>query len=176
MKALMMAIFLLFACLAQVTVAPLFRVSGAEADLPLVVLALFAVFSGPPAVMLGTPFAAICLGFASSRSPGLLLIGYLPLLPLGMALEEWRVPLNRYGRMLAAGGLTGIWLRLVLVLGAVTSGATVAVAPVIGQVLIPGLIFDLALLTLAYVPLRFVGWNGRPLVLGRKGFGGGYSL
>ena len=174
MKALMVILLLLLACLAQVTVAPLFPISGAQADLPLITMAVLAVYAGPTTVMFGLPLAALFLGFGSSREPGLLVLGYLPLLPLGLVLEEWRVPLNRYARTLVAGGVTGLWLRSVLAAGAMVSGAPLAIGALIGQVLIPGLIFDLALLTLAYVPFRFVGWSGRSLSLRREGYWGSY--
>jgi len=172
MKTVLIVILLLLASLAQLTVAPLFPISGAQADIPLVTMAVLAVYAGPATVMLGMPLVALFLGFGSSRAPGLLIIGYLPLLPLGLAFEEWQLPLNRFVRTILAGAITGLWLRTVLAMGAMVSGAPLAIGPLIGQVLLPGVFFDLALLTLAYLPFRFVGWSGHPMSLRREGFWG----
>ena len=156
--------------MAQVTVAPLFPISGAVPDFALVLLVTLAVFSGPTSAMLAIPVTAIFVGFASDRAPGLLIIAYLPLLPLGLLLQEWRIPLNQYLRVIAGGGATGMWIRGVLAIAAVLQGANIAVGPLIFQVLLPGLFLDLALLTIAYVPFRLIGWSGRGMNLQRGGF------
>lgn len=174
MKAVLIGVLLLLAVLIQLTVAPLFPIAGAQADIPLITMAVLAVYAGPGTVMFGLPLVALLLGLGSSRSAGLFVICYLPLLPLGLVLEEWRVPLNRFARTLVAGAATGVWLRTVLAVGAMVSGAPLAIGALAGQVLVPGLFFDLALLTLAYLPFRFVGWSGRPMSLRRDGFWGSY--
>ena len=65
-RAALIAFALLLTALAQVTVAPLFPVSGAVVELPLIVLLLLAVFVGPTAVMFGLPVLALCLSFAAN--------------------------------------------------------------------------------------------------------------
>ena len=102
-KALLIALLFFTAALAEVTVAPLFPISAAVPDIPLVTLVVVTAYAGPYAAMLGIPFVAICLGFASDRSPGVLLIAYLPLLPLAAILEESSLPLNRFARTLITG-------------------------------------------------------------------------
>lgn len=170
MKAVFLAVALLLTVLSQVTVSSLFPISGAVADLPLITLLLISVFAGPRAVMVGIPAVALMLGFVSDRSPGLLLIAYMPLLPLAALLEESRVPLNHYGRIVFTCLATGLWLRTVLALGAVAQGASLPVGTLVGAVLIPGAFLDIALLTVAYAPCRVVGWSGRGMTLRRSGW------
>jgi hypothetical protein len=169
-KATAIAAFLVLTALAQVTVAPLFPVAGAVADLPLVALLILTMYAGPTSVMLGLPFVAICAGFASDRAPGLLLFGYLPLLPLAVGIEGLAVPLGKYVRLLLVGVATGLWLRGVLALSSVAQGADPAFGALIGEVLIPGAFLDIALLTVAYVPFRLIGWSGRGMTLQQGGY------
>ena len=112
MKAAGVCLLVVVTALAQVAVAPLFPVSAAVPDYALVVLVILTVFAGPTTVMLAIPLMAICLGFASDRSPGLLLMAYLPLLPLALYAEDSRLPLNRYAQMVVAGVAAGIWARM----------------------------------------------------------------
>ena len=170
MKAILVFLLIIVTAMAQVTVAPLFPVSGAVPDLALVLLVTLAVFSGPTTAMVAIPLTAIFVGFATDRAPGLLIIAYLPLLPLGLLLQESHIPLNQYLRVVTSGGATGVWIRLVLALAAVLQGASIAIGPLIFQVLLPGLFLDLALLTIAYVPFRLIGWSGRGMNLQRGGF------
>lgn len=170
MKPILTLLLIIVTAMVQVTVAPLFPISGAVPDFPLVLLVMLAVFSGPTAAMFAIPVTAIFVGFASDRAPGLLILAYLPLLPLGLAMQEWRIPLNQYMRVAGAGVGTGAWIRGLLALSAVAQGADVAVGPFIFQVLVPGLFLDLALLTIAYVPLRLIGWSGRGMSLQRGGY------
>ena len=170
MKAIAVAAFLMLTAIAQVTVAPLFPIAGAVPDLPLVALLILAVYAGPTSVMVGLPFVAICTGFASDRAPGLLVLGYLPLLPLAVGIEGWRVPLGQFVRLALVGTATGLWLRSVLALSSVAQGADPAFWALIGDVLIPGAFLDIALLTVAYVPFRLIGWSGRGMTLRRGGY------
>lgn len=169
MKTLILGALLLLAIFAQVTVAPLFPISGATFDFPLAVLVLMAAFGGPLATMAAVPIAAILLGFASDRAPGLLLIGYLPLLPIGHLLEEWNAPLTHFFRTLAMGLVTGVWLRAVLALAVMAQGAGFTVA-VLTKVIIPGILLDFALLAVVYLALRLIGLSGRSLALSRGGY------
>ena len=168
MKALGVCLLVVVTALAQVSVAPLFPVSAAVPDYVLVVLVILTVFAGPTTVMLALPLMAICLGFASDRSPGLLLIAYLPLLPLALYGEETRVPLNRYAQIVLAGLATGAWARTLLAFGAIAGGAEPAFGALVGQLVIPGLFLDFALLTLVYAPFRLLGWSGRGMSLQRS--------
>lgn len=170
MKGLAIFVLLLTTALAQVTIAPLFPIAGAIPELPLLVLTLLAIFAGPNAVMLGMPTLAILYGFASDRSPALLVVAYLPLLPFAAALEGWRIPLWEYPRLAIAILISGLWIRGVLSFAAVAQGAHLAVGPLIFDVLAPGAFLDLALLTVAYAPLRLIGWGGHQLSLQRSGY------
>lgn len=155
------------AAMAQVTVAPLFPLSAAVPDFVLLVLVVVAAFGSPRRAMVCVPLAAIAYGFLSDRSPALLLMAYLPLLPLGLYLEEAQIPLNHYARTLAATLLTGLWMRGLLMLGPLLGGADASFGAVAGQVLIPGLFLDFALLSVVYVPLRLIGWSGQGMSLQR---------
>lgn len=167
MKVFAAILAVVFAAMWQVTVAPLFPISAAVPDFVLLTLVLVTAFGTPRRGMVCVPVAALAYGFLSDRAPGLLVLAYLPLLPLGLYLEEARIPLNHFARTLAALLLTGIWARSLLVLGAVVGGADASAGPVLGQILIPGAFLDLALLTLVYVPLRLVGWSGEGMSLHR---------
>lgn len=163
-----MCLLVVMTALAQVSVAPLFPVSAAVPDYALVTLVILTVFAGPATVMVALPLMAICLGFASDRSPGLLLIAYLPLLPLALYAEDSRMPLNRYAQMTLAGIATGVWARWVLALGAIAGGADPSFGAIVGQLVIPGIFLDFALLTLVYAPFRLLGWSGRGMSLQRS--------
>jgi cell shape-determining protein MreD len=167
---LLIAVVLLLAAVAQVTVAPLFPVSAAIPNLALMALVLVAAFGGAKAVMVGTPFLALSLAFLSDRSAALLLLAYLPLLPLAAYLDSTRIPMNRYVQTLVAAGAVGAFVRVLLALAAISSGAEASLTVLLVQVLLPGLLLDSALLTLAYIPLRFVGLEPRSLTLQRGGF------
>ena len=168
MKALGVVLLVIVAALAQVSVAPLFPVSAAVPDYALVTLVILTVFAGPATVMLALPLMAICLGFASDRSPGLLLMAYLPLLPVALYVQDSRLPLNRYAEMTVAGVATGVWARTLLAFGAIAGGANPSFGAIIGQLVIPGLFLDFALLTLVYAPFRLLGWSGRGMSLQRS--------
>ncbi len=167
MKVVAAMLAVLFAATWQVTVAPLFPISAAEPDFVLLTLVLVAAFGTPRRGMVCVPVAALGYGFLSDRAPGLMVLAYLPLLPLGLYLEEAKIPLNHYARTAIALLLTGSWARLLMVLGTVVGGADAPVGAVLGQVLVPGAFLDLALLTLVYVPLRLVGWSGEGMSLRR---------
>jgi cell shape-determining protein MreD len=158
------------AAIAQVTVAPLFPVSAAVPEFVLLALVIVAAFGNPRRAMVCVPVAAIAYGFLSDRSPALLLLAYLPLLPLGLYLEEARVPLNHYARTLVAALATGLWIRALLMLGTVVGGADATLGAAVGQVLVPGLFLDFALLSVVYVPLRLIGWSGQGMSLQRGSY------
>jgi hypothetical protein len=120
--------------------------------------------------MVCVPVAALAYGFLSGREPGLLILCYLPLLPIGLYLEEARVPLNHYARTLGALVATGMWVRALLVLGAVVGGADASAGVVLRDVILPGMFLDFALLSVVYVPLRLLGWSGQGMSLQRGGY------
>lgn len=168
MKAVSVVLLVVLVALAQVSVAPLFPVSAAIPDFALVTLVMLAVFAGPGTVMLALPLMAICVGFDSGREPGLLLMAYLPLLPLALFIEESRLPVNRYAQMTLAGVATGIWARTMLALGAIAGGAEPAIGTLAFGLLVPGLLVDFVLLTVVYTPFRVFGWSARGMSLQRS--------
>ena len=170
MKGLGAVVATIFAAIAQVTIAPLFPVGYVVFDFVLLTLILIAAFSSPKRAMLCVPIAAIAYGFLSNREPGLLVLAYLPLLPLGLYLEESPIPLNHYARTALAFGATGIWARGLLVLGSILGGADASLGLIVFHVLLPGLLLDLSLLTLVYIPLRLLGWSGQGMSLSRGGY------
>lgn len=170
MKAFLAVMATLFAAIIQVTVAPLFPVAGVVFDFVLLTLVLVAAFGSPQRAMLCVPAAALAYGFLSNREPGLLVLAYLPLLPLGLYLEEVNVPLNHYVRTALALALTGVWARGILVLGSVVGGAHAPFGLILSDIILPGLLLDLSLLTLVYVPIRLLGWSGQGMSLSRGGY------
>ena len=170
MTAVAVVVGLLLAALMQVTLAPLFPLDGAVADVVLLALAMLAMTAGPRAAMAALPALCLAASFTSDRSPGLLIIGYLPLLPLATVLEEAALPMNRFLRLLTAVVITGLWARLVLAGGAFAQGADFAPAALIRDILIPGVALDGLLLSLLYLPSRLMGWTPQSLTLRRTGW------
>jgi len=170
MRAALTGAALLLAALAQVTVASLFPWQAALPDLALLTLLLFAAFGGPVTVMVGLPLLALSLGFASDRAPALILLAYLPLLPMASSLERSALPLNRYATWLLAGVATGAWARVVLALGAIAQGASADLSAVVFRLVLPGLVLDGLLLSLVYLPARALGWEARGPSLQRAGW------
>lgn len=161
---------LLFAVLYQATVSPLFPVAGTQGDVLLVTLALFAVYGGPKSAMWAIPLGAVLLAILTGRSPGLLLIGYLPLLPLLVLFEASNLPLGNYARTAAAVVLTGFWSRVVLVAATLIQGGNAGVSLIAIDLLLPGIFLDFALLTLVYVPQRALRWRQASMRLERGGY------
>ena len=169
MRAPLLALLLLMAVLAQVAVAPLFPVAGAVVELPVVLLLLLAVFAGPLAVMIGLPALVLLLGFAANVGFEWLIAAYLPLLPAAAWLQRamLRTP---YLLILATAILGGVWARAVFATVAMTSGASPDFAALLTAVLIPGVALDVAVLSVAWLACRSLGWEARSLDLERAGF------
>lgn len=170
MRAILVVIGVTLAVIAQATVAPLFPLSSATPDFVLATLLVVAVYGGPRRAMIAVPLAALLLSFNSDRSAGLLLLGYLPLLPLAAMLAGANAPLNRFAQSLLAGIATGLWSRIVLSLAAMANGADPQVTMLITAILIPGVILDILLLSAAYLPFRLAGASARSLSLARTGY------
>jgi hypothetical protein len=120
--------------------------------------------------MIALPALSLLLGFSSDRAPGLLLLGYLPLLPLAAYLDGGPLPINRYTQVAATAVATGLWLRFLLAFGAIAQGADFQVGPLVADILVPGLFLDLATFTAVYFPFRLVGWSPQHMTLQRGGF------
>lgn len=170
MRTVRLGMLFLIVTVASVTVAPLFPIRGASPDFALVTLVALSVFSGPRTVMVALPVLSVLLGFSTDRAPGLLLMGYLPLLPLAAFLASGTLPFNRYAQVLTAGVTTGLWSRFLLAFGSIAQGADLQMVALLGDVLIPGFFFDLVLITIVYFPFRLVGWSPRQMTLQRGGF------
>ena len=168
MKTIVIVILGALAVFAQVTVAPRFPLWAAVPAFPLVFLVLLAAFGGPFKAMVAMPIVAIALGFASNRAPGLLLLAYLPALPIGLLLEESDIPLSHLVRTLTSGIATGVWIRLLLASTVLAqAGFTISLFT---KVIVPGIFLDFALLAVVYLVLSLIGLNGRSLTLPRGGF------
>ncbi len=173
MRALGLFALLFLAVVAQVTVAPLFPLDGAVADPVLLVLCLVAVYGGPVPVMVLTPIGAVLAGMVSDRDAGLLLLAWLPVLPVAALLEDSPLPLNQGVKTYVLVIGTGLAARVVLAVGAMLGGAPAAVGSLVTDVLLPGIMLDMVVLTICYLPLRAgglreVGMHGR-----RRGYAGG---
>ncbi|PFG75244.1 hypothetical protein [Tepidiforma thermophila] len=160
MKPLALVALVFGAAIGQVTVAPLFPVDGAVPELVLLSLCLVAAFSGPVPVMVLTPLAAVMHGMLADRDAGLLLIAYLPVLPLGALLEDGPLPLGHAARTYLVLAGAGVLARSVLAIGAMLGGAPALFGPLLVDVLLPGLFLDVLLLTICYLPLRLAGLEG----------------
>ncbi|MFN0093493.1 MAG: hypothetical protein ACKVVT_01775 [Dehalococcoidia bacterium] len=170
MKWLIAAMVAGLAPLLQVAAAPLFPLDGATPDVVLLAAFALAVGFGPRAAMVALPCMVVGLALGGGRSVFLLMLGYVPLLPLGYALESSPVPLNRFARSLVAVLLTGAWARLLLAVGAYADGAAFSLRELTGDVLISGAILDGVLLTLLYAPFRLAGATGRSWTPARTGW------
>ena len=120
--------------------------------------------------MVLTPLVALFTALSGNRAPGLLLIGYAAIIPIGYVLDRYGMPPGHYPRILATAILSGLWIRLVLSLGAMASGAELAVLELLRSVLIPGVLIDAVLITLAYGALRLFGYGRMTFGLQRQGW------
>lgn len=170
MKAAIIGVALLLVALAQVTASPLFPIRGAIPDLPLVALVLIAAYVSVRGAMYALPVVAVFLGFLTSHEPAAYIVAYLPLLPLAYGLEQSNLPLNTFGRATLAGVATGLAARTTLSVTAMVQMEEVIVGPMVSQVLLPGLLLDVALLMLAYGGGRLAGWEPRRLILQPSGY------
>lgn len=158
------------AVLAQVTVAPLFPLGGAVVDPVLLLLCLVAALGGPVPVMVLTPLGAVMAGMLSDRDAGLLLLAWLPVLPLGALLEDAPLPLSHAVKTYLLVIVAGIVARVVLAAGAMLGGAPVAFGATVTDVLLPGIMLDMVALTMCYLPLRAAGRRGAGMRLRRRGY------
>ncbi len=156
----------------QVSLAPLFPFSIAQADIALVFIAWLTLFRSPKTAMWVAPVMAVLLGFMTNRSPAMFLLGFLPLLPL-IALSGvsyTNIILGNYWRALAVVVLTGAWARVIFALAAMSHGADPAIGTLVGSIIIPGIFLDGALLTLAFAPSRLIGLDVANMALTRGGY------
>ncbi|MCA9822251.1 MAG: hypothetical protein R3C29_03635 [Dehalococcoidia bacterium] len=166
MRELIYALLLLVLASAQTTVAPIFRVGGAELQFVLLFVLLVLLLEGPRPAMIATPIAAVSLAFVMGRSPALMLISFLPLVVAAAWLDELRLPVTRFAVVAGAFAGAGIWARFVLALSAMVQGADIALGTLVIDVLLAGILLDLALLAVASLVVRLVGFEQRPLSLG----------
>ncbi|HEY5477041.1 MAG TPA: hypothetical protein VIK11_10015 [Tepidiformaceae bacterium] len=155
---------------AQVAVAPLFPVGAAIPDLVLIGIMALALYEGPHPAMVAIPILALIMGFASDRSAAMLLFAYLPVLPLAFFLETSGLPLNRYAQASLTAVVGGMLARLFLSLGPLTSGAAFSIGGLTKDLLLPGAFLDWALLSVAFIPLRFLGREASRLTLSRSSY------
>ncbi len=167
MKALTVLALIVLAGVAQVTVASLFPLRGATIEFGLLTIVLLALTAGPRAAMVAMPCAALAVGFTSDRAPGLLLLAYLPVLPLAAFVEESRVPVARYLQIVGVTVLAGIWARGVLTIGPIAEGADLSLVALFGELVIPGMVLDFLAISAVYLPIRLAGRGASSLTLER---------
>jgi hypothetical protein len=154
----------------HVTVVPLFAVGAATAELGVIAILVALMTSGPRAAMVLTPAVALAVSFSSDRAPGLLLLCYAAVLPIGYALDRYGTPPGSFGRLMTTALLSGVWVRTVLSVAAYLEGAAFDPAVLIGDVLLPGAAFDAAIFALVYVPLRLTGHASPRFSLATRGW------
>lgn len=167
MRALFALLLVLMAGVAQVTVASLFPLRGAVVEFGLLTVVLVALVHGPRAAMVTLPFAALAVGFASNRAPALLILAYLPVLPVAAFVEEARFPVARYLQLLGTVAVCGIWARGILTLGPIAQGADLPLLAMLRDLIIPGIVLDFLAFTVIYVPIRMIGRGADTLTLER---------
>ena len=172
MSGLLTLFALITAAIFQVAVAPLFPFSIAQFDIPLVFIAWIALFRGPRTAMWVVPAMALLLGMMTFRSEALFLLGFLPVVPLialsGVSYSNFIF--GNYWRVLLVVILSGAWARTIFALSAMSQGADPAIGILIGNILIPGVFLDGALLTLAFAPSRLIGLDVANTALTRGGY------
>lgn len=156
----------------QVAVSPLFPLSIAQFDLPLVFAAWTTLFRGPRTGMWVVPVMALLLGMLTFRSPALFLLGLSPVVPLialsGVSYSNFL--LGNYWRALLVVCATGAWTRTLFALVAMGQGADAAIGILVAEIIIPGIFLDGALLTLAFAPSRLIGLDVANMALTRGGY------
>lgn len=156
----------------QATVAPLFPLGNAQPDFALLFCAWLCIFRGPRTAMWAIPVVALFEGFLVDRSPGLLIVGYLPIVPLLAFFHprDTNVVLGSYWRVAVATSITGAGLRALLAITAILQGGQFDLGILVFGIIIPGLVLDAALLTVAYLPARLLGWNVASMALSKGGY------
>lgn len=170
MRVVVYAVNLVLLALAQIAIAPLFPLGAAIPDLALIGILALAVYEGPHPAMVAIPFLALIIGFGSDRSPALLLLAYLPVLPLAFLFETAGLPLNRYAQASLTAVIGGMGVRFFLALGPLTAGAAFSVGGLTKDLLLPGAFLDWALLTMTFIPLRLLGREASRLSLSRSSY------
>jgi hypothetical protein len=170
MREAIYAAALLLAVAAQTSVAPLFRLAGAEASIVMLFVLVVLVLEGPRPAMVAAPIAAVLYAFAAGITPALVLLGFVPVVLIGAWMEELRLPVARFVLVAGAFLLATAWLRLVLAAGAILDGADAALWVLVSSVLVPGAVLDLALLGVAYLPARLGRIELREMSLGGARF------
>lgn len=163
MKPVVIFVALMLLAYLQVTAAPFVVVSAAQFDLFVVSLAILMVFQGPRTAMISLPILAVLAGFTTDRSPAIFILALLPLIPLAYLIAEAGPPISRYLQTAGAVLATGAWARILLATTAIAQGASMDWFALIFQLVAPGLVLDLALLSFAYLGCRLLRWEPRSL-------------
>lgn len=129
---------------AQGTVAPLFPVAGATAELPLVAAALLGWLRGVRSTLVFVPAAAAATAALAGRDLGLYVVGYAAIVPALAAAGEHRWPLGRWMGAAVALVAAGAWFRLLLVAAALLDGAEMGATDVLRHAVAPGTAADAA--------------------------------
>ena len=79
---LLLAIGILFVAVAQSSAAPLFTLSAAAPAFAVLFLGILCVYRGATVAMVATPLVAIAEAWLRGLEPGLLLLAYVPVVPL----------------------------------------------------------------------------------------------
>lgn len=167
MRAILTLLLIVFAGVAQVTVAALFPLRGAAVEFGLLTVIFLGLTSGPRTAMFALPCVALTIGFTSDRAPALLILAYLPALPVAAFVEQARMPVTRYLQLLGVIGLCGLWARATLTIGPVAQGADLPVLALFRDLLIPGMALDFISFTAIYVPIRMMGRGADTFTLER---------
>jgi hypothetical protein len=157
MKGIAVVVAVLVIPVAQYSVVPYFDVSGTVVDLMLITLALLVAFTSVGAMLAAIPAMAILAGLISDSSIVVLVLGYLPLLPLAYTFEtELPYDLPTFARLAIAVALTSVWVRLLGAAMLLIEGASFGPAELLTASILPGFLLDTVAFLIVYGILRGV--------------------
>ena len=164
MRALVLVALSLIVCAAQLSVAPLFPLSGAVPDLGLVFFAALAWRGGVSPLLVSAPAYAGWFALLAGRSPLLVFVAYAgaaaALLVLARPEPGARRPVERVSGAAAILGLSigSLWTRASFAVGSMLAGASAEPWSLVADVIAPGLLLDLAFYCLLVLAPGLVGW------------------
>jgi len=164
MRGLLLVALSFAACAAQLSVAPLFPLSGAAPDLGLILFAALSWRLGVASLLPAVPAYAAFFALLAGRSPLLSFVAYAgaasAFLLAARPVPGSRRPAERVGgaAALAALALAGLWSRATFAVGSILAGASAGPWTLLSELLLPGALLDLAFYFFLVLLPGLVGW------------------